>query len=221
MQKTTFGLLAIICALLPPLTAGAQGKQGTKGIYGSLSAGLAIPSDIGLENALIVTNATIETGLGFGVTAAVGYDFGNGPRVEFEIGYAGVGVDNVTGTFLGSPITALVSEEGIDVWTFMINGYYTWPLAPTYSLWAGGGVGLGSVSGDILFDAGFLTGVSLNSGTVFALNGQFGADFDIGNNLMLSPYYRLTWVNSGDDILFDNYISHSIFVGVRYMFGAM
>src|SRR5690242_15657101 len=111
--RTALLASAFLCA-----ATGAATAQQTSGIYLSLGGGANFARDADVSGSGINTEVSFDTG--WAALGAVGYGFGNGLRLEFEVGYRDNGVDSVSG---------VASAGGsVNVWSGMVNALYDIPV---------------------------------------------------------------------------------------------
>lgn len=214
------------------------------GMYMSGRAGLAVLADSdmkfsGAGVSLVDTNISHDKG--FGVAAALGYQFSM-VRVEGEIAYhandmdemriAGVSQiisDFFSGPFLYSsdPITVGASAPvngDVKALSFICNGYYDFRNASAITPYFG--LGLGMARLDVAIDD---LGLS-ESDNVFAYQIMVGAGYALSKQLSLEVEYRYFATQDPEMNLaniFDSgisgeieteYGSHNVTVGMRMMF---
>lgn len=210
MLARTIAIVAVSAAavLFNPLTASADDK----GFYVGIGAGVnAFPEDSKLGS----TEADLDWSW---VTAgSAGYAFGNGLRLEGEIGYRPNDVNGVSG----------VPGAGGDYSTlsFMTNLLYdfkrpNWIITP----YIGVGIGAARVHADGTAPA---AGVTIDDSSFgFAMQAIVGASYDINEKLALTADYRhfrvpdLSFDTSAGTSVDSDYATNQFMVGLRYRFGA-
>jgi opacity protein-like surface antigen len=202
-------------------------RQSSKNeMYVSGNLGLVLVPDIDLDVPGFGKVVTGEFDLGFGISGAVGYDFG-AIRAEGEISYRTN--DGDVGTLIGlgsGPI-----DGDISALSFMVNGYYDLhsansPLVP----YLGVGLGVASIDADISAPvlAPFPQLVD-DSATVFAYQFMAGLGYNISPTMILTADYRYFGTTSpeftpgnafipGTPDIEADYSNHSFNIGVRFMF---
>ncbi len=184
---------------------------GAGNIYlnGNLGAVWLSDSDLSQSDG---TSGKAEYDVGFGITGAAGYDFGKF-RVEGEVGYRKndydkVGVDGQTKVNTGGEVTG---------WDFMVNGYFDVENESDFTPYFGGGVGAAILDSSSL-NAG---GITMSSGddTVFAYQAIAGVAYTFAEVWMVQLEYRFFGTADPTYSSTDSeYMSHNIFVGIRYNF---
>lgn len=188
-MKRFWVTMVVAAVFMATSASAANGKM-----YFSGSAGLSITDDLDLPG------FNLSFSPGYNVGGALGYDMGQ-VRVEGEIRYSSVGVDEVNGTPV--PISA-----DLTALTFMANGYYDHeiansPITPYI------GAGLGLVSSKI--DAGAVG--SSNSEEDFGYQFMVGLGFDVGKTTVLTAEYRFLGIADSDAPS-----THAFIFGARFMF---
>jgi len=127
--------------------------------------------------------------------------------------------------FFGTSTTTVV---GLDIETYLISGYTNVIRQDNFNVFAGIGAGVARWSPRLPDRAAFpsfgIVARSWNTQTDLALSGMLGIDIEISDNIVLSPNYRLTWINADidasdfDNSKVDGFIGHSAAVGMRYKF---
>jgi OmpA-OmpF porin, OOP family len=199
-------LLFTICFFL---TLCASALAGDIYLNGNLGAVFLNDSDLTQSDG---TKGKAEYDTGFGITGALGYDFGPA-RIEGEVGYRSNGYDNVAASGqekvnVGGDVTA---------WDFMLNGYYDFENATAFTPYVGGGIGAAVLDSSSI-NAG---GIIMPSGddTVFAYQVIAGAAYTFADVWAVQLEYRFFGTadptyNSTDS----EYMSHNVFVGIRFNF---
>jgi outer membrane protein OmpA-like peptidoglycan-associated protein len=210
-MKLRYGLLGatILCAV-----SGLAEAQQTSGFYVGGAIGYNLLRDSDISGPGIGNNVEWDgswAGLG-----SFGYGFGNGFRVEGEIGYRTNDVDNVSG---GGPATGKSNA-----WSFMGNVLYDFNTGTALTPYIGVGLGGASVRFD---DTGTFSGTRVDdSDMVFAYQGIAGLAYAFAPQLKLTLDYRYfgtsdpsfaTNTNVGVD---SEYRTHTVMLGLRYEFGA-
>lgn len=199
------GVVAIL--LFTPQMLMAQ----STGPYISGAIGFSQPLDADLTGAGI--NSSLDSDLGFGISAAVGNAYGNNWRSEAELNYRRSNVDSIGGS-AGSGDT---SAFGL-----MVNGYYDFQTDTVWTPYLGAGIGAASVS---------YNGVSPVGGSRiddrdwgFAYQGIAGVGYAINDQAQAFTEYRYVRTNdldfrtdSGVDVEAESG-ENRIMVGLRWSF---
>ncbi len=176
---------------------------------GNLGAVWLIDSDISQSDG---TKGTAEYDTGFGITGALGYDFGMF-RVEGEVGYRKNGYDKVGAS--GQP----KANSGGDVssWDLMVNGYLDIKTETPFTPYLGLGIG-GAFLDSSAVNAGGITMGSDND-SVFAFQAIAGVAYTFAEVWMAQLEYRFFGTSDptygGTE---SEYKSHNLFIGIRYNF---
>ncbi len=186
-----FLMTMIVAAVF--MATSAQAAKGKLYFAGNVGFGFATDLEEG--------NVEVSFDPGWNILGALGYDMGQF-RVEGEIGYHEVGIDEVTVGGVPFPVDGDASAL-----TFMANGYYDHemgnsPLMPYV------GLGLGLADTDVE-----ITGVSVGGDVEFAYQFMVGAGYDIAPNVVLTGGYRFLGIadSGAPDI-------HEFNFGARFMF---
>ncbi|WP_041794301.1 OmpA family protein [Pararhodospirillum photometricum] len=205
MTKTFhYAVLAGAAALLP-LAAQAQTPQGP---YVALQGGV----NFNIERELDVgaVSRDVETNLGYAVGGAAGYSFG-GPRVELEATWRSNGIDKI-GTY--------ANDGSIDSVALMVNALYDIPTGTAFYPYVG--AGLGWVIGKM--DAGQIKD---DLSGAFGFQGIAGVGYNVTQNVGVTLDYRFLGTTgmefenpAAGDASYENYLNHTVMLGLRYAFGA-
>ena len=153
------------------------------GWYLSLGAGANWIEDGNIDEVdtgVVTTTNEFSWDTGFIAVGAVGYDFANHWRVEFEVAYRGNDVDS----FCSSGAPPCSTAFGADVWELsqMVNVLYDFDLGGNWSASVGAGVG-GNL---VVFNPG-------SSGNFdWSNQGVEGDDYVLAGQLIAEAAYRLT-----------------------------
>jgi opacity protein-like surface antigen len=217
-------LLTVAVLGLMLFTTSAQAADNEMYVSGNL--GLVLVPDIDIDISGFGPVATGEFDRGFGISGAVGYDFG-AIRAEGEISYRTNNGD--IGTIVGLGAGPIGGD--ISALSFMVNGYYdihsaNSPLVP----YVGVGLGVASIDADISAPllAPFPQIVDDRT-TVFAYQLMAGLGYNISPTMTLTVDYRYfrtadpefspgTAFISGTPDLEAEYRNQSFNVGARFMF---
>jgi opacity protein-like surface antigen len=201
------------------------------GWYMSGNLGLVSPSDSSLgsfdeaeleaiieEDLPAGTSGSLEFGydMGFSVSAAVGYDFGNNYRLEAELAYLTYDIDELSAT-VTIPGTGSASESmdaGLDGsnLALMFNGYYDFMEGSALRPYITAGIGYAKVDLDIDDD------------TVMAYQVGLGLSYEMSETLCWDFRYRHFATSDAevpgpfDEIIDVENSSHNVTVGMRYSF---
>jgi outer membrane protein OmpA-like peptidoglycan-associated protein len=208
-----FRTALLATAFLTAASAAAMAQQ-TTGLYLGLGGGANWARDAEFEGGGINTEAEYDTGwAGIG---AIGYGFGNGLRLELELGYRTNDIDSVQGVTGASGDTS--------VWSGMVNALYDIPTGWVVNPYIGVGAGYARVKVD---GAAISPTVSIDdSDGVFAYQGIVGASYGITPNLKLALDYRYfatldpEFSTSTGTSVDGEYSAHTVLIGLRWEFGA-
>lgn len=154
-----------------------QNQESTSGFYIGGHGGVAIPSG---EYAYL-----IKTGLNLGLQ--VGYHFDTNVRVELAMDY----MENaVRAQYAG------ISNEQVNWFTFMLNGYYDFHITDcSFTPFIGLGIGTASANASASLNGGTIIS---QSETRFAYQGILGFNVPLSHRVTLGADYRfLNWTNDG------------------------
>lgn len=150
-----------------------------------------------------------ESDNGYGFGAAVGMQF-NQFRVEAELAHQRNDIDAITGYYL----TLGVPSGDVKITSYMLNGYYEFPIANGWGIYLMGGLGMAT------------TDISIQSvddnDTTFAYKGGAGVTYNINSNMAVDVGYE--YLNVAD-VSFDRenvevsgIYSNNLVGAFRYMF---
>ncbi|NDC58558.1 MAG: porin family protein, partial [Alphaproteobacteria bacterium] len=178
MKKVLQGATAIAAVMIA-----APSAMAAEGWYGRADAGYTVDGE-----------AKLDKSPGFGGTGTLsnewtqhlglGYKFGNGFRLETELGHRWNAIDATPAT------TTSGIRDGSDthVWTGLLNGLYDFNKAGRVHPYVGVGVGLARAD---LSAASPVPGTLVNdSDTALAYQGLVGLAFDVTERLALDIGYR-------------------------------
>jgi opacity protein-like surface antigen len=192
------------------------------GMYASIFGGAVFPYSISATQDSAnpaERNANISLDTGFSVSGDLGYDFGNGFRVEGQFGYLNMDTDTLT-----LPNAGPISDDmpgTLDGIYGMANGWYAFEMG-AFKPFVGGGIGFASMS----IDAGpYFGGISVDdSDTAFAWQVGGGAEFAVSENISLVGRYRYFATSDfsvrdsdGTDIS-ASFDTHIVEAGIRFEF---
>ena len=178
-------------------------------INGNLGAVWLLDSDLSQPGGI---KGTAEYDTGFGITGALGYDFGKF-RVEGEVGYRKNDYDKVGAS--GQPKV----NAGGDVteWNLMVNGYFDIKTETPFTPYIGGGIGAAFLDSSALNAGGITMGSDDDSG--FAYQFIAGVAYSFAEVWMMQLEYRFFGTTDpsygGTD---SEYMSNNLFIGVRFNF---
>jgi opacity protein-like surface antigen len=188
------------------------------GPYVGVEAGAVFLSDSTFSAAgLDVGDAKFDTGLGLGLVG--GYDYGTW-RLEGEFAWRKNDNKEISSAFGTDPIGGDVSTLAL-----MVNGYYDFRMvSPTFVPYLGVGVGGARVSakvddpidGAIIDDDDMVFAYQLAAGVGFVVNKQLTIDLGYKYFATADPSFEI--IDSGGIKLDAEYMSHNVFLGVRYSF---
>lgn len=151
---------------------------------------------------------------GMGATAALGYGFGGGVRVEGELSYR----HNLADKFNGGNVTGALDSLG-----GLVNVVWEYENDAGFHPYIGAGLGLAQVQAN---DINFGGGATLDdSSAELAWQGLTGIAVDLDRNLSLIAEYRYFHTGEADMRASNgasvgvNYATHTAMVGLRFRFG--
>ncbi|MBX3453997.1 outer membrane beta-barrel protein [Ferrovibrio sp.] len=206
-------LLAVALVFSAVISAPVVAQEKAKtGWYGSITAGYLIPNDT--DGSIGNTPVSLEIDNGYSIFGAAGYKFGNGFRVEGELGYSTADLDKVK---IGStPVTL----NG-DVQLFTATGGLFYDLTTKSAFTPYVGVGVGVVREELSRTRATANGVTVttNGGSETNLTafGEAGVGVSLGSKIELVPSYRYQWIDDGSGGL-DDTTAHLFRLGLRYWF---
>ncbi|MCB1537933.1 MAG: porin family protein [Rhodospirillales bacterium] len=209
MKKYLLALVAGVAGFAAVLPAARAQDGWQQGLYISGSAGWNHTQDQKITGA---SKSNLKEG--YGLSGAVGYDYGNNVRTEIELSYRSNKVDGLsdnTGPFAspGGKVTATA---------VMANAYYDIPTATPVTPYIGAGIGIAHVKTDNYSTAGTI--ISDGKDNAFAYQGILGADYALESDLSLFGEYRyfstekvnMGYGNKG------TYHNHALMAGLKYSF---
>ena len=208
MKQQLASIFAVLFLCCMPVSAYAQAN----GLYLSLGGGITLPTDSDFSGTGISTSADLDAGwMGSG---AIGYQFSNDIRAEFELAYRSSNVDALSAASNGSGEIGVGSAMGNILYSFRGES----ALTPYLGL----GIGLASVNVD---DVQPISGSVLDdSDLVVAYQGIAGLGYRLGERTHLFADYRYfatadsslsTRTNVGVD---GDYADHTFLFGLRFSF---
>ncbi|MEL7487907.1 MAG: OmpA family protein, partial [Pseudomonadota bacterium] len=207
------------------------------GLYGAIGAGL---SYIGTDRDFEATAGPLQFDTdtdyenGIGVYTALGLDHGNDWRTELEFSYRDNDARFIPGDnagFSGFP-SGLTGE--VQAYSFMLNAIRDFPTGSVVTPFVGGGIGGVRYEADYAASNPGAIGSPLtiavdDSSTRLAFQGIAGVGVEMAENLNLDLSYRYFTslkpefdglLNGSATTFRTGYVSHSLFAGLRWNFGA-
>lgn len=222
-MRRTASIATLIAGLLSASAALAVGGEGA---YLGLRGSFAWTEDTEADATLTAVNVRDTDSFGGG--AALGYDFGNGLRVEGEFFYLTSDVEEfeVTKDLVNVPdlVGDVYAVNGdLTVAAIMANAYYDIPL-DHFALkpYVGAGLGAAAIMADM--DSGPLLLTFDDTSWSFAWQLMAGVSMPIDEGIVASAGYRYFAATETDipDVFGDDYSfsvsSHSFDVGLRFRF---
>ncbi|MEO1242933.1 MAG: OmpA family protein [Pseudomonadota bacterium] len=238
--KTTLLAAAATIAIAPAANA-------YEGLYGAIGAGLNymdpdrdISNDGPDGSGAFIFDSDADYDSGIGVYTAIGYDWGNNLRTEFEFAYRNNDMRHISPDGAGFSGWSEGSISGdIDSRSIMFNILYDLDYVggdSGFTPYIGGGFGFANIDPDINGSTAFgapgpnpMTIAYGGSKSLFAYQGILGVAVDLAEQLALDVSYRYfatqkgnyTGTLNGAPANFDiAYNTHSLFAGLRWNFSA-
>ena len=195
------------------------------GLYGALSFA-AIQPDGEFTQDIIdpeYESGEIDLDNGFGVLGAVGYDLGNGFRVEAELGQLKADSDRLVFPDATAPFDVADTDGDITLTTGMINAWYDVGSFGGVQPFIGGGIGMAKGEIDVSFDLGSNNGIS-DSDTAFAWQVGAGVEIPMSSNMSVIASYRylasdgLELTDNEDTAIDADLSTHVLAVGAMFRF---
>ncbi|MFI4976296.1 MAG: outer membrane protein [Caulobacterales bacterium] len=189
------------------------------GYYVSLKAGLAVLDKVPMRCPHGVIDPVLRARLGFGASAAAGYSFANGFRVEAEAPLRTNAIGSVTAGSASESVSGSITSVALMAnLLYDINGLRVGRLTP----YVGGGVGAAHVTADGLRanNAVLLTGASDR----FAYQGIVGVSGDVTRSWSVDLDYRYfatadpKFKTASGDSVSARYETQSVMLGGTYHF---
>lgn len=146
-------------------------------IYYGFHGGLNSAHDADATDGVVTLES--EYDLGYAAGGFVGYDLGDGLRVEGEITYRANDFDALGGVSLGGDVSSLA---------LMLNGFYDFDAGSPFVPYVGGGIGVANVSANEI-TLGGVTQVD-DDATVFAYQLGAGIGYEVSPTLTMTADYR-------------------------------
>ncbi len=217
-MKKLISVSALAAALA--LTGPVAQAQDT-GLYVGLKTSLFF-SPKSQNNLEVESNGTFNQKLstGFGLNAAVGYDWGQYLRTEFEFGYK---FQNAKSLYTGGLYFDDTSGK-VRQFTMMSNIYVDVPVAANFEVFAGVGLGISVIGAHNYKIEGQNQKIIKGGNAAFAYQFMAGVSYGLASNLDLVLEYRYTQTvqksvknDTGFGIKAD-FNAHNMGVGVRFKF---
>lgn len=205
-----------IAVALMALPAGAMAQS--PGFYIGGAAGANWSNDSDVTGAGVPNGTSVDYDTGWAGLLNGGYAFTNGIRTELEVGYRGNDVDGVNG------VQAAAGD--VSSWDLMGNVYYDFRNSSKFTPYVGAGIGGAWVDFDGISTP--VAGRTLSGDDIgFAYQGIAGVSYAITDALGLFADYRYMATtdlsvdsNNNNQSADMEYSNHSLFLGMRYSFGA-
>jgi opacity protein-like surface antigen len=203
-MKKVLSVLAVSAFVFAGSSCLAAGGPAGYPMYVKVLGKYAMPSDpevMGLE---------LESDNGYGLGAAVGLRFDQF-RVEAEFATQKSDIDAITlSGWNGSGVGIGSGDTRID--TYMINGYYEFPIGQGFGIYVTGGLGMGT------------TTISIynvdDDDTGFAWKGGAGVSYTLNPNMAMDFGWEYVGLDdpSIDDVEVTDVYSNNIVAAFRFMF---
>jgi len=199
------------CAALLSISTTAYSAEG---LYVSGNIGVAILSDADVTDTKPAgtPNGSLEYDTGTALGIAVGYDYGNDIRAEFEIEYQKNDMDK----FNPSGSGAVTVNGDISSVAFLANGYYDFHSESDFTPFVSGGLGFASLSMNDFNTSGFIVD---DDQTVFAYQLSLGVAYAVNKRVDVDVKYRYFATSDAD---FNNatveYATNNVTIGVKVGF---
>lgn len=197
----------------------------TGSFYGALSFGgmhLESPITQDVDPSDDYYQGDIEFGQGMGLLGAVGYDFGNGVRVELELSQFNAETGDLNFPDAQAPYDIAETDGDVRLSSGMINGWYTFGEGSVRPF-VGAGLGMMHASIDNEFYLGDNNGIS-DTASAMAYMVGVGAEIPMSDTMSIIASYRYLTAdgfemtdNEGTDIEAD-FDSHLLTVGAMFRF---
>jgi opacity protein-like surface antigen len=168
------------------------------GYYISGNAGLALPNTLttNYDDRWEILSADTEFDTGWVFAGAFGYDFGDGLRTEFELGYQQSNSKETEWSLHGRDqtmtfATTALLEYDLTATTYLINGYYDFKNNSPFTPFLGAGLGMATVEfNDFFLGTRYLSVIGDFSDTVFAYQLSAGVSYAFSKNFAMDLTYR-------------------------------
>ena len=168
------------------------------GLYGALSLAAIQPdADFTLDNIPTESeidptdyeNGDVDLDNGFGAIGALGYDLGNGLRVEAELGRFKADSNRLVFPDATAPLNAVDTDGDVTLTTGMINVWYDVGNFGNVQPFIGGGIGMAKGEIDATFELDGVNEIS-DSDTAFAWQVGAGLEVPLSTNMSVIASYR-------------------------------
>lgn len=151
--------------------------------YASVFGGVSMIDDFDFVSSVGDTPGSMSFDTGYGIDAALGYDFGNGLSIEGQVGYLNGDASDVT--YGGQDADV---EGSASITYAMVNGWYAFDMGGI-TPFIGGGVGAASLAVDATFPA--LPTASIDDSAVtWAAQIGAGVSLALTEDISLTGRYR-------------------------------
>lgn len=177
---------SVVMARTAPVGTGAEPMRN---VYGALSVIRATPSaSFTQDDSFPSPNGNLSLRNALGLSGAVGYDYGNGFRVELEAMRLGGDTDVLS--FTNAPVFQNNPTDGSYRLTAgMVNGWYSFGHGGVRPF-VGGGIGMMHANVDMDFQAGSTPLNISGKDTVFAWQVGVGAEVPLTDRMSMVMSYR-------------------------------
>ncbi len=194
--------------------------------YLQLGAGANFLEGVNFSNAVgTTTSSTLNFNVGPVVTGTFGYAFGDGWRLEFEVGYRNSPAKNLTlpsGATVGGSLNL---NANVSAYSYMVNGIYDFDLSrfgPQYAQWSphvGGGIGAVVLTSNRSPSAEVFGGQAI-AGVEYAYRPdlRFGVDYRFVGTKSVDLTFTQDAVTVGRSVS-TNYYDHAVLLTMRWKFG--
>lgn len=210
-KPISYGAVLLLLAGIGISPAAAQ-NPADPGFYVGLSGAAIFVEDNDATISGVAIEVDYETT--YGISGQAGYRFGNGLRLEGEVGYTSI--DDAELRALG--VTVDLSAD-LDVWTFTGNAFYDMHVSDWLSPYVGGGIGVAHQNLDSVTATfgGTTVTTSGDTSTDLTVFGEIGLNLHVTESIDLVPAYRYAWIDDGC-CGFDDTTAHIAEIGLRYNF---
>ncbi|MGY6706244.1 outer membrane protein [Roseinatronobacter sp.] len=183
--------------VMAPTEQAITGASPMRGVYGALSGLHASPSaSFTQDDSVPSPNGNLSLKNALGLTGAVGYDYGNGLRLELELMHFGGNTDVLSFTNATS-FQSNQTDGSYKLTAGMLNAWYTFGDGSIRPL-VGGGVGMMHADVNMDFQAGSTPLNISGKDTVFAWQVGLGAEVPINDRMSMVVTYRHLRANGFD-----------------------
>lgn len=188
--------------------------------FGGLNLDASITQDIDPEDAYYRGNIDAEAGTG--VLGALGYDFGNGVRVEVELSRFKSTTGDLTFPNADAPFNGAETDGDLRLTSGMVNGWYTFGTGSVRPF-IGLGLGMMEASIDTAFELGSNNGIT-DKDRSFAYMVGAGVEMPVSETISVVGSYRYLTANSfnmtdnEDTDIESDFDSHVVSIGALIRF---